>query len=64
MWFAGEVGQILIACQLSPLWAENRHVPVVVALYPELASCFEFLRKEIKKVWTVQGVLEIFPTIH
>lgn len=31
-------------------------------LVPELARCIGFLRGEIKKVTTVQGVLEIHPT--
>ena len=31
-------------------------------LVPELARCIGFLRREMKKVTTVQGVLEIHPT--
>ena len=52
----------LANCRLYNYKLETNTFLERVELVPELARCIGFLRREIKKVTTVQGVLEIHPT--
>ena len=52
----------LANCRLYNYKLETNTFLERVELVPELARCIGFLRGEIKKVTTVQGVLEIHPT--
>ena len=52
----------LANCRLYNYKLETNTFLERVKLVPELARCIGFLRGEIKKVTTVQGVLEIHPT--
>ena len=52
----------LAYCRLYNYKLETNTFLERVELVPELARCIGFLRGEIEKVTTVQGVLEIHPT--
>ena len=52
----------LANCRLYSYKLETNNFVERMELVPELARCIGFLRGEIKKVTTVQGVLEIHPT--
>ena len=52
----------LAYCRLYNYKLETNTFLERVELVPELARCIGFLRGEIEKITTVQGVLEIHPT--
>ena len=52
----------LANCRLYNYKLETNTFLERVELVPELARCIGFLRREMKKVTTVQGVYEIHPT--